>query len=270
MRDLTFRALREANVARLPHFRDRQGRLCHPTGTGLPSGYDWALSQWANAVCGELGEAANLIKKIERGDYTLSHAQEDLADELCDVITYVDLLAYRAGIDLDTAILRKWNKVSVRVGAPVRLGNTPSDPRTKKFYVGTQLANMAQAKEVRDLLLARKWIITFDWMAAGRVDDEAAFAQRGLGDLQGVIEADVVIIILPVGHGGSAELGAALASCVGDGRVRVVLWAPGGLDQYDGDYPSVFCRHPLLELETGGIFQLMARLEGKPALGLIE
>lgn len=119
---LTFADLRRANVSRLPEFRDRQGRVCHKPIDGQPPGYDWSLSQWSNAVCGELGEAANLIKKIERGDFDLESARAELGDELCDVATYLDLLAHRAGIDLGEAIKKKWNEVSERVGSSVRVG----------------------------------------------------------------------------------------------------------------------------------------------------
>lgn len=114
---LTFRALRAANLDRLPQFRDAKGRLSH----SRPDGFDWPLSQWANAVCGELGEAANLIKKIERGDFTLEEARESLADELADIVTYLDLLANRAGVDLGAATVSKFNRVSKRVKATSRL-----------------------------------------------------------------------------------------------------------------------------------------------------
>lgn len=119
--DLKLSALRAANVARLPQFRDGKGRLSHPHVEGQPPGYDWALSQWSNALCGELGEAANLVKKIERGDFTLDEKRTELADELCDVLTYLDILAHRAGINLAEATISKWNRVSERVGSDVRL-----------------------------------------------------------------------------------------------------------------------------------------------------
>jgi len=109
--------LREANVARLPKFKNRKGEPAHSE----PDGSDWALSAWANAVCGELGEAANLIKKIERGDFTLDEKREELGKELADVLTYLDILAFRAGIDLGRATIDKFNEVSKRVGAAVYL-----------------------------------------------------------------------------------------------------------------------------------------------------
>ena len=121
MSKLTFADLRRANVARLPEFKDALGRPCHYPGDHGPAGFDWAMSQWSNAVCGELGEAANIIKKIERGDFTLDEQRTALADEICDIVTYLDLLAYRCGIDLAEATMSKWNRVSVRVGSSVRL-----------------------------------------------------------------------------------------------------------------------------------------------------
>lgn len=114
---LTFEALRLANLLRLPLFKNRKGETAHSKRDGS----DWCLGQWSNATLGELGEAANIIKKIERGDITLDEAREDLARELADVQTYLDLLAYRAGINLGEATIRKWNEVSERIGVSVRL-----------------------------------------------------------------------------------------------------------------------------------------------------
>ena len=119
---LTFQQLRDANLARLPEFKDRHGRKCHYEVHGQPVGFDWELSQWCNALCGELGEAANLIKKVERGDFVLDEVRDELADELCDIATYLDILAHRAGVNLSEAIRSKWNRVSERVGSSVRIG----------------------------------------------------------------------------------------------------------------------------------------------------
>ncbi|WP_440640257.1 MazG-like family protein [Bradyrhizobium sp. PUT101] len=114
---MTFDALRGANLARLPQFKNGRGEPAHSKADGS----DWTLAQWSNAVLGELGEAANIIKKIERGDMTLDEARPSLAKEFADVQTYLDILAYRAGVDLGEATLQKWNEVSERVGSTVRL-----------------------------------------------------------------------------------------------------------------------------------------------------
>lgn len=114
---LALNALRGANVARLPTFKNGKGEPAHSE----PDGSDWALSTWSNAVLGELGEAANLIKKVERGDISLEEARPALAKEFADVLTYLDILAFRAGVLLGDATVAKFNEVSVRVGSPVRL-----------------------------------------------------------------------------------------------------------------------------------------------------
>ena len=88
---LTFRTLRLANMQRLPLFRDAKGRTCHTEVDGS----DWSPAQWLQAVVGELGEYANLRKKCERGDLTPEEAKPMLADELADVVIYLDILAAR-------------------------------------------------------------------------------------------------------------------------------------------------------------------------------
>ncbi len=72
---LTFRTLHDANLKRLPLFRDAKGRRCHG-----PDDVPWTPAQWLQAVVGELGEYANLRKKVERGDFTLEEKKGDLAD----------------------------------------------------------------------------------------------------------------------------------------------------------------------------------------------
>ena len=114
---LTFRTLRAANLQRLPLFKDAKGRTCH----GEKDGPDWSPAQWLQAVVGELGEYANLRKKCERGDLTPEEAKPMLADELADVVIYLDILAAQLGIDLGEAVMHKWNKTSEKVGAPIRI-----------------------------------------------------------------------------------------------------------------------------------------------------
>ncbi len=114
---LTFSALRHANTARLPQFRDAKGRLCHSE----PDGSDWSPGEWICAVVGELGEAANIIKKIKRGDYTMEEARQALGYEFADIACYLDILAMQCGVDLGEAVRGKFNIVSDRVGSKVKL-----------------------------------------------------------------------------------------------------------------------------------------------------
>lgn len=114
---LSFNTLREANKRRIPEFRNKKGKLIHNT-----DGSNWSLSAWSNATLGELGEAANLIKKIEGEDISLEEARNDLAKEFADVVTYLDILAYRAGIDLGRAVIDKFNEVSERINCRIYIG----------------------------------------------------------------------------------------------------------------------------------------------------
>ena len=124
---LTFNALRGANTARLPQFKNSKGEQAH----SKPDGSDWSPAQWLQAVLGELGEYANKRKKFERGDITAEEFAIEASKELADVQTYLDILAMRCldtqdaphphGINLGEATIDKFNEVSIRVGSDVRL-----------------------------------------------------------------------------------------------------------------------------------------------------
>lgn len=115
--DLGFDTLRRANTRRLAVFRNARGALAHSKSDGS----DWTPAQWFQATAGELGEYANLRKKFERGDMTEDEFLPQAADELADVVIYLDLLAMRLGIDLGRAVFEKFNRVSRRSDAPVFL-----------------------------------------------------------------------------------------------------------------------------------------------------
>lgn len=123
--------LRAANKARLPQYKNRRGEPAHSE----PDGSDWLFSAWSNATSGEIGElseailfmmlvkasgkAADHIKKIERGDKTLEQARAEVAKELADVLTYLDLLAAQLDINLGEATIKKFNEISERVGSSI-------------------------------------------------------------------------------------------------------------------------------------------------------
>jgi NTP pyrophosphatase (non-canonical NTP hydrolase) len=120
---LSFFALREANLARLPLFKNAQGRPAHPVDGSLPHGFDWSLTDWMTAVAGETGELANVVKKVRRGDMTMNEARAKLAQEAADIVIYLDLFAYRAGFRLDLAVQDTWNNKSRELDLGVRLNH---------------------------------------------------------------------------------------------------------------------------------------------------
>lgn len=83
----------------------------------------WSLSDWMTATLGELGEAANVLKKLNRvrdgipgNKETPEELRAMLADELADAFIYLDLLAQAAGVDLPSAVRRKFDRTSEKIG----------------------------------------------------------------------------------------------------------------------------------------------------------
>lgn len=103
-RSLTFQALRDANVKRTEE-----------KWHGLT---DWSPAEWLMCVTGELGELAGLLKHYRRGE---SLPAGSLGEEFADVVIYLDLLAASLGVDLDQAIIRKFNATSEKVGSKYKL-----------------------------------------------------------------------------------------------------------------------------------------------------
>lgn len=111
----TFNGLRAGNIARQREWDTADEKL--------------SLTFKATELAGEVGEACNVVKKMERARLGLkgSHATAaDLAEELADVVICADLLAESVGIDLMAAIVAKFNATSAKYGlatqlAPMRL-----------------------------------------------------------------------------------------------------------------------------------------------------
>ena len=93
-----------------------------------PNGFNhklesWSLSDWLTATAGELGEAANIIKKLNRvrdgipgNTETPEQLRAMLAEELADVDIYLDLLTQAAGFDLETIRELKFAKTNAKLG----------------------------------------------------------------------------------------------------------------------------------------------------------
>ncbi len=83
-----------------------------------------SLAYRGNELAGEVGEACNVIKKLERERMGIRGSRASismLAEELADVVICADLIAMQAGIDLDAAVEAKFNATSIKVGLNTRL-----------------------------------------------------------------------------------------------------------------------------------------------------
>lgn len=91
---------------------------------------EWSSADWSNAMAGEAGEVCNAVKKMRRiecgiqqakGPRTLDEAIAEIAKEIGDTYLYLDLLAQRLGINMESAVRQTFNRVSEREGFPQRL-----------------------------------------------------------------------------------------------------------------------------------------------------
>ena len=115
MRELTFDSFSEQNKRRCEHPKGFNHKL-----------ESWSISDWMTATLGELGEAANVVKKLNRvrdvmpgNKETPEQLQLMLADEIADTFIYLDLLAQRCGFHLDQIVLNKFCETSVKIGYEV-------------------------------------------------------------------------------------------------------------------------------------------------------
>lgn len=118
--------LREANVARQVEWQGttpldlayRSNEMAGEIGEAL----EVAVGLLQLGISG--GRAANIAKKLERerlGIKGSTATREELADELADIVVTVDLVAHSQGIDLDAAVVRKFNATSDKIGLKTRL-----------------------------------------------------------------------------------------------------------------------------------------------------
>jgi NTP pyrophosphatase (non-canonical NTP hydrolase) len=82
--------------------------------------FDWAqkidkenidiLEYLLLCLVGEFGEAANLVKKVLRGDCSLDDIKPELCEEITDIFIYILKLAYQLDIDIEEQFLLKIDK----------------------------------------------------------------------------------------------------------------------------------------------------------------
>lgn len=94
---------------------------------------NWSGLEWAGAMCGEAGEAANVAKKLRRVEMQYDgnawserplHVDElvsKLAGECADTFLYLAILCARYHISLADAVAEKFNRKSEEMGFPERL-----------------------------------------------------------------------------------------------------------------------------------------------------
>lgn len=114
---MTFEEFSEANRARC----ESQQGFNHPLS-------GWSTSDWFLAMVGELGEAANVAKKLNRvrdgipgNKETPEELRAKLRKELGDAFVYLDLTAQANGFNIGDAAVEVFNAKSVEIGYPTKL-----------------------------------------------------------------------------------------------------------------------------------------------------
>jgi len=158
-----FMSLRAANVARDQEWNTGSERV--------------SMTFRATELAGEVGEACNVIKKLERERIGLvgsRDTKEHLAEELADIVICTDLVAMDAGIDLDAAIAAKFNATSEKNGLSTRLSVsrfvTAFPLEATPAMVEAALELVWEERETHGDLVSRLWRA----MAAVAQDQSAA------------------------------------------------------------------------------------------------
>lgn len=113
------------------------------------------------------------------------------------------------------------------------------------FYIASGLHDAAQVRDLAARLTALGHHQTYDWTVHGSVADQyetEVAVKTALAELQGVLSADFVVVLLKGGYGTHVELGAALAK-------NLPIFLIGKKEDWIGPdgYPCIFYRHPLIE-----------------------
>lgn len=98
-----------------------------------PSGFNhplrgWSTSDWMTALVGEVGEAANVVKKLNRyrdgvpgNKISEGELRDQLRKELGDVFVYLDLMAQALGFKIEHAAVEVFNAKSADIGCPIQI-----------------------------------------------------------------------------------------------------------------------------------------------------
>lgn len=104
-------------------FSERNRKRCES-----PKGFNhqlrsWSASDWMVATLGELGEAANVLKKLNRvRDGIIGNKETEqqliakLASEIADTYIYLDLFCQSQGIDLEKEVNETFDVKSKEIG----------------------------------------------------------------------------------------------------------------------------------------------------------
>jgi len=128
-----------------------------------------------------------------------------------------------------------------------------------KFYVASGVPNAEKVNLAASALQAAGHVRTYDWTTHGDVSKTPDERKREVAasESRGVLEAELVVLLLPGRFGTHAELGIALASA--DNK-RILLWSETSAP-FDGTEGfCVFYHHPAVERIVCSFEELLEQL----------
>lgn len=90
-----------------------------------------------------------------------------------------------------------------------------------KFYIASSFKNIDMVRNVSEKLKKKGYILVYDWTVNENVTTLEELRVIGEKEKTAVIEADVVVVLLPAGKGSHIELGIA----IGNGK-KIYLYSP--------------------------------------------
>ena len=126
-----------------------------------------------------------------------------------------------------------------------------------KVYIATGLENAKESSQLENRLIEDGWERTYDWTKHGSVQDDGPerIAQVAVDEINGVLQADLLIALLPGGRGTHIEIGCAIGHGIpvilfgkteksGTDRDRLVTWPEPRRDPDANGRECAFHRHP--------------------------
>ncbi|MDF2065600.1 nucleoside 2-deoxyribosyltransferase [Bacillus sp. Cr_A10] len=120
-----------------------------------------------------------------------------------------------------------------------------------KFYIASSFQNIESVKYVSEVLKNKGYIHTYDWTKNERALSIEKLQAIGQEEKNGVMNADILVVLLPAGKGSHIEFGIAL----GQGK-KVFLYSPND-DVRDLETTSTFYHLPDVEIVIGTIDELI-------------
>lgn len=115
-----------------------------------------------------------------------------------------------------------------------------------KYYVASGVPNAARVNIVAAALDQRGHTRTYDWTTHGSVANAPDGTKQAVAEKEakGVMEAELVVMLLPGRFGTHAELGLAIATAA---NKRILLWSESAAPFSGEEGFCVFYHHPAVE-----------------------